>query len=96
MPGAVVAEACDADLEGVRITVEEEGEKGGYVYFVFAEVKSVDTDNGAPETGNDASSEDDGEGPGNTSESTINQQLNLSPWTFSIECTGSCSESVLL
>lgn len=44
----------------------------GYIYFVFAEIKGVDTDNKTPKTGNDTFSKTNGEGLRNTSESIIN------------------------
>lgn len=72
MPGAVVIKVYDANLENIRITVEEEGKEGGYIYFIFAEVKDIDTDNKALKTGNDTFSKNNGEKPKNTSESTIN------------------------
>jgi len=59
------------DRNIIRITVEKKKEKG-YIYFVFAEIKGVDTDNKTLKTGNDTFNKNNGEGLRNTSESTIN------------------------
>lgn len=72
MPGVIVIKAYDANLEDIRITVEKEKKEKGYIYFVFAEIKGVDTDNKTPKTGNDTFNKNNGEGLRNTSESTIN------------------------
>ena len=54
MAFSIVVEARDDDLERMIRAIAEQRQERRDVYFVFAEVKGVDADDGAPEAGDDA------------------------------------------